>query len=545
MACKQGKTVKKSGRESEKPPVRDRPMPLRQAVLPVSLILAYLVLPFSCARFVPADRSAEALSLPSAFTLYEESAPAPDRWWEVFSAPDLGPLIDQALAGNLTLRQVEARLTQAEMLYRQAGAALWPELNLSGEVSAVRRRTETHAPSTGLSDLTQKINALDTLVGAPGAGVTGALDTAQRRLEAADFLLNPPSTSATSVSHSYRFGLSSGYEVDLWGRVRAREKAARLDYEASQEDLYAARLSLSGAVAQQWLVIVALQQELEVVSRQLELNKTTQELIELRYRKGLANALDVYQQRQIVAQTEAFFPPLEAAVQTARHELAALLGEPPRTGLPVETRTLPILGALPDPGLPADLLGRRPDVRAAGLSLKSADWYVSAARADRLPALRLTPSASYGAEEWSLVFDNWVAALTGSLTGPVFDAGRRKAEVERTRAVAEERLAAYRQQVLDSVKEVETAMLQDTKQGEYLEALGREIEAARAAHKQALERYRKGLNDYLPVLSALMQLQGHERRMVEAELVRLEWRVRLYLALGGAWMQEEPRVREN
>lgn len=514
----------------------DQATSVRRALAAALLALACA----SCARFVPAEGDPRDLPFPSEFTLYDGTTPAPDRWWEAFSSDEVDGLVTQALEGNLTLQQVYARLTQAEMLARQAGTSRYPELNVTGDVSATRRRTDTGESVSDLDIAAEKLNALDTLLGtATPAGLPEALKVARSKIQAAETLLaDAPSSSVTTTTHAYRFGLASSYEADLWGKVRARHKAALLDYEATREDVYAAMLSLSGTVVRQWLVIVAQQQGLDLIHQQLELNKTVLGLIELRYRKGLANALDVFQQRQIVAQTEALIPPLESAVQTARHELAVLLGQPPRSDLGVETALLPDAPPLPEPGLPADLLARRPDVRAAGLDLAAADWRFAAARADRLPSLRLTASATYGADEWALVFDNWVAALAGSLTGPVFDAGRRKAEVERTRAVAGERLAQYQQRVLESVKEVENALVQETKQAEYIAALQREIEAVRATYEQAQQRYRKGLNDYLPVLSALTQLQVLERRLVVARFERLGLRVQLCMALGGAWMND-------
>ena len=333
--------------------------------------------------------------------------------------------------------------------------------------------------------------------------------------------------------------------MDLWGRVHARRQAALLDLEASREDMYAAMLSLTGTVARQWLAIAARKQELLLVWEQLALNKTSLELMELRFRNGMATALDVFQQRQIVAQTESLIPALEEALQTAHYELAVLLGKAPRDETPVLADSLPATGPLPDPGLPADLLARRPDVRAAGLQLQAADWRVSVARADRLPALRLSASAGYGADEWSLLFENWAATLAGSVTGPVFDAGRRKAEVERARAVVEERLAAYRLKVLESVKEVENAMMRETRQQEYVAALEAERDTAKATYEQALQRYKNGIIDYLPVLTALTQLQAIERKLLQAEHNRLERRIQLYIALGGGWMEEHPHNPEE
>ncbi|HUW62455.1 MAG TPA: efflux transporter outer membrane subunit [Candidatus Bathyarchaeia archaeon] len=510
---------------------------IRVRVLPALVAVACV----SCSRFAPPERAAGILPVPPEFSLYEPTAPVPDRWWESLGSEELDRLVGEALEGNLGLQQIEARFRQADAVARQAGAAFWPDLGFESGVSASRRRTDTGQSFSKLDEAAAKTNALRTVLTPPaGTGVADVLRSTQSRLQAVETLASPsPSSVSRATTHSYQFGLSSGYEMDLWGRVRARYKAAVLDLETVQEDVYAAMLSLSGVVAVQWLDLVGSQQELDLVRRQLELNKTTLELMELRFKNGIATALDVFQQRQIVAQTESLIPPLEAALEVARHELAVLLGLPPRAELGVEAAEFPSPGPVPEPGLPADLLARRPDVRAAGLQLQAADWRVAAARADRLPALQLNASASYGAAEWNLVFDNWLATLAGSLAGPIFDGGRRKAEVERTRAVVDERLAAYRDLVLGSVKEVENAMLLETKQAEYVEALRREKDAAQAAHRQALQRYRMGVNDYLPVLSALTQLQSLERRLVRAELARLEYRVQLCVALGGTWMKQE------
>jgi len=459
------------------------------------------------------------VSLPDSFTLYETTASAPERWWETFQSDEAGRLVEEALAGNLTLHQTYARLVQSQMLARQTRAPLFPTLDASADASITRKRTDTGQSSSPTN---------------PGG--TGGTTTPSQQSN---------SSVSTSTVESYRLGLSSSYEVDLWGRVRAQREGALLDLEATREDLHAAMLSLSAAVIRQWLTIVARTQELELVHEQLNLNRITLELMDLRYRKGLATALDVYQQRQIVARTEALLPTLESQVQSARHDLAVLLGRQPRAHIEVSADTLPNVGAIPDPGLPAGLLARRPDVRAAGLRLRAAEWRVGAAQADRLPALRLSGSASYGAAEWDLIFDNWMATLAGSLTGPIFDAGRRKAETIKTRAVVDERLAAYRERVLQAIKEVENAMLYETKYVDYIDALERELEAARVSHEQALVRYRKGLNDYLPVLSALSSLQVLERQLVQAQLARLNYRVQLCIALGGGWMSENVIAPES
>ena len=140
------------------------------------------------------------------------------------------------------------------------------------------------------------------------------------------------------------------------------------------------------------------------------------------------------------------------------NSLTALLGRTDFQSLNLSSTNLPTLGPLPAVGIPADVLANRPDVRRAGLRLQAADWSVSAARADRLPAIRLTASADYTNIQSSNLFNDWYANLIGSITGPIFEGGRRKAEVKRTRSVAEERLADYRETVINAMKEVEDAV---------------------------------------------------------------------------------------
>ncbi len=510
------------------------------------LLLSFLTV--SCVVFRPPSRDLHTGVVPELFSFYEPASPLPDRWWQQFDSASVDELVRKALGGNLTLQQLLARLEQAEMVARQTRSALFPAFNLTGDVSASRRHIDTRMETPVLQTTTKKIDALNTLLrnlsptetDKPLEAATGALRSAQSSLNALQTLIEEPASGETTViTHAYRFGLATSYEADLWGRLHALNRAARLDLAAATEDTYAAALTLSGQVVSQWFNVLALRQELAVVQRQLELNRQTLELIELRFQKGRATALDVLQQRQIVTQTESAIPLLESNLRTAEQELAVLLGCQATELFYPDEREFPSVCPVPDLGIPAEVLARRPDVRSRGLQLQAADWRVSAARADRLPNFRLTGSATYGSETLDLLFDNWAATLAASLTAPIFDAGKRKAEVARTQAVVSERLAAYRQTVLTAVKEVESALVQEQKQRDYLSALERELDAARAAHEQAFERYKKGLNDYLPVLSSLSQLQNLERRRVQATLLYMNIRVRLALAAGGNWMIED------
>jgi multidrug efflux system outer membrane protein len=439
----------------------------------------------SCAIYAPDERADLNAGVPEQFSLYEDwAADSENRWWKTFQSVELNALINEALTNSPTIQQSWARLAQAEALAVKAGAARYPSLDYSASASGIRN------------------------------------------------------SATDSTAENYSLGLNAAYEVDLWGRIKSQTEAAALDREASREDLNTVAITLSSQVASRWVGIVAQQLQTEVIRLQLQSNQTTEELIELRFRKSLSSALDVYQQRQTVAATESQIPKAELREELLRNELAVLIGQSDFQSLVVTDTKLPNIGQLPSIGIPADVLANRPDVRKAGLQLQSADWQVSAARADRLPAIRLTASANYADSNAADVFDDWIANLAASVTGPIFDGGRRKAEVERSRAVVDERLAAYRATILNAIKEVEDALVSEEKQHTFIRALDERLEAARRSHEESVNRYRNGLIEYTTVLIQLNTLQNLERDRVAAQYDLLQFRINLYRALGGTWPNE-------
>lgn len=455
-----------------------------RSLRPISLICIPLLVT-SCAVFAPDDRSELNGQLPQNFSLYsEEASDTLNRWWESFQSPELNLLIEEALTNSPSIQQTRARLAQAEAIAVQAGAARVPAVGYDGGASATR-------------------------------------------------------TSATdNTAEYYSLGLNASYELDLWGRVKSQAEAAALDREASREQLNTAMITLASQVASRWSAILSQRLQLEVIRNQLTSNETSLELIELRFRKSLSSALDVYQQRQTVAGTASAIPLAELREELLNNEMAALLGRTDMHSLSITERELPLIEDLPVIGIPADVLANRPDVRQAGLQLQSADWSVSAARADRLPAIRLSASADYSSNSAGSLFDDWIANLAGSLTGPIFDGGRRKAEVERTRAVVDERLAAYRETVITAIKEVEDALISEQKQREYLGSIDQRLEAAQRSYGESINRYRNGLIDYTTVLIQLNTLQTLERDRVAALYELIQYRINLYRALGGTWPNE-------
>jgi NodT family efflux transporter outer membrane factor (OMF) lipoprotein len=431
--------------------------------------------------------------VPEEFSIYSREEPRNgNRWWESFQSAELNGLIEEALTNSPSIQQSWARLAQAQATAAKVGAARLPSLDYEGRASANRRETTT-GPNPG-----------------------------------------------TDSFNSYTLGLAAAYEIDLWGRLKSQTEAAALDVTASREQLHTAAITLTSQVSLNWLGIVAQRLQSDLIKRQLAANQTLLELIELRFRKSLSNALDVYQQRQTVAGTKSRIPPSELREALAQHALAALLGRTSSRRLVITQKNLPTPGPLPAIGIPADVLANRPDVRRAGLRLRAADWQVSAARADRLPAIRLTASASYGGNDINAsdIFDNWIASLAGNITGPVFDGGRRRAEVERTRAVVDERLAEYKETVILAVREVEDALVSEQKQRDFIASFDVRLNAARRAYEESINRYRNGLVEYTTVLLQLNSLQELERDRVAAQYDLLRYRIDLYRALGGSWPEQ-------
>ena len=457
----------------------------RQVNLFIS-ITAILLLLNACSPFRPQARPSPADDLPETFSIYTTESQPIQRWWQQFNDPELNALVAEALTDNLTLKEAWSRLNQARAVAVQAGAALYPDLTGTAGASYTRQRSQNRSPQTQSND-------------------------------------------------DYSLGVVSSYELDFWGRIRSERKSALLAVTAAREDFNTVAMTLAAEVTLRWINVISQRMQKRLLEHQLQTNLIYLDLIELRFKKAMVSALDVYQQKQIVEDVRAEIPLVEGQEQLRRHELALLLGKPPQTFLNISRTDFPQPVDIPATGLPADLLAARPDLRAAGMRLQAADWQVAAARANRLPAISLTARAQYGTGELDVLFDNWLLSLAGNLTAPLFDGKYREAEVERRLALADENLATYRQAVLTAIKEVEDALVTESKRREHIKGLESVTDTARKALREAGNRYRNGLTDYLPVLTQLLKVQGLERDLIQQKTNLLTARVNLYRALGGTW----------
>ncbi len=441
---------------------------------------------FSCSPYRPDPLPSVTEDIPEAYTGVTQAADPERRWWETFQDDELNSFVDAAFAESPDLFLLFARLRQARASAVVAGADLYPDLTGSGDVAYARRRVKN--------------------------GVT-----------------------QTTSPKEYSAGLASSYELDMWGKIRAEKEAAVQAVAAREEDLNAAAVTLAAEVADRWLQIVSQKMQIGLLNKQLEINRTFLELIELRFRQAMVSALDVYQQQQVIDRLRAEIPLAQAEKSRLANELSVLLGTVPGSIDDVSRDELPGLPPAPPAGIPADLLRYRPDIRAAQKRLESAGWDVAAARADRMPSATISARGLFSSEHLDLLLDNWLLSLAGGITAPIFDGGRREAEVDRNVAVVDENLAAYRQAVLGALLEVEDAMVTEERLKEHIRELEKVAETARKALRQATLRYRNGLTDYLPVLTQILTVQELDRSLIVQKENLLTNRVKLYRALGGTW----------
>lgn len=458
-----------------------------------STIVLPLILADGCAVYRGKAPDEPTVEIPGSFTHHPEGDIPIDRWWTEFDQPQLSIVVDRVITNNFTLQQAWARLLQADALVQFEGAGLYPQINFEGGGSNMK--------------------------------VSGSTPGAQ--------------TVRSGSFDQYVVGTGLTYEIDLWKRVASRRQSASRTRDASREDVEAAALSLAGQTASLWFSLQEQQSLRRLLSRQIQTSETVLELLELRFQVSQATVLDVYQQRQQLAGTQAQVPTVDATMRTTWHRIQVLQGITPG-GPPVglATNELADLPAFPDIGSPASLILRRPDLRSALLRMQAADYEVAAAVADRYPRLRVSLSYQFSAEDFGDVLDNETRSIAGNLLLPLVDGGRRRAVVDRREAVVAELLAAFNESFLTAVREVEDALVNERFSAERVDRLLAEQEAARTNLDEAGSRYRNGLNDYLPVITALQSLQNVEREVISAKANLLKNRVNLYGALGGVWTRD-------
>jgi NodT family efflux transporter outer membrane factor (OMF) lipoprotein len=412
-------------------------------------------------------------------------------WWETFGDETLNRLVETGLAANFGLQQYVARIEQVTALVRQAGARLYPSLDLVAGYDA------------------------------EWDGETASGESRDRK-ESSDL------------------GFLLRWEMDAWGRLSSLRRAENLTAQATMEDWLGARLLLSTAIAETYFEIQEQRRQLEVIRAQIKTNETLLQVTSLRFGQGQSSIVDVLQQQSQLEATLARVPQIEARIGQLEYSLDILLGQSPGTGHYAMSNQLGRPAPMADVGIPALLLTRRPDLRAAQKRVLAFDYEVGAAVAEQFPTLVLGGNLGWRGDPG---FTDTVMGVFAGLAAPLFDAGERRSEVRYRRARLEEALADYSEQYLSALFEVEVALLDERKNVERLVLVEQQLETAQRLLTGAGNRFSQGLTDYLPVFTSLAIVQNLERDVVSAHRRVLSARVGLFRALGGPMLNPKPPVR--
>lgn len=402
-------------------------------------------------------------------------APPVAAWWETMQSSRLNGYVAQALRTSHSVEAARARLAQADAVYRRAGAALGPGVELKGRYD---HDIESSAPREDYTEV----------------------------------------------------GAALSWEPDLFGRLRSTRQVRRMERESRASLLAGVRLNLTVAVAEAYLGVIEQSELLRLLHSQRDASLEFLRIIQQRFDQGLISRVDLLQQQSQVADIESLIPDAEANLRVQENILRALMGGEADGRTVAVDNTLPSVIPLPALGNPDDLLALRPDLLAARADLVAADADVGRALAERLPRLSFSADAllvdGRGREDL-------FSSLSSGVLLPLFDWGSRRLEVVRSKEVYRERFAIFTQVYIDAVLDVENAVVRATKQKELNERLEERRSLLERVLEQSQERYTQGLTDYLPVLTSLQQLNAVEQRLIRERRKLLSLRVSLHRALGG------------
>ena len=410
-----------------------------------------------------------------------------NRWWTAFNNPELDQVAKDVLSNNLDIRKAMAVILEMQAYFVQAGADRLPGLSLQGE--AKRQRV-------------------------------------------------PPGIESTV----YNLSLPASFEIDLWGRLARSEESALANLTKTEENARTIAQTIVSEAIMLYFQIESLERRIQITEHSIENYRRNLSFIERRYEGGLISILDLKQASRSLAQAEAILPSLRQDIGIKQQKLAVLSGQYPKTR---PARTQPEdyfnLPAPVPPGLPSDLLLRRPDIRAAEANLRALNARIGVAKASRFPRITLTGTFGYSSSELDRLFmpGNSLWNIAFGAFQPIFDAGRLKAGQRAAEAQFQQGMADYAKTLLTAFSEVESALLTRKEQMERRGKMLDFLAEARSTQNVAENRYERGLINYLTVLDAQRSRFQAEESLVLVELAILSNRVTLHRALGGGWGEPE------
>ena len=417
------------------------------------------------------------------------------EWWRGFNSPDLDAFIAEAQRANDDLRAAVARVSEADAERRIARAPLLPALGVAAQATRAR------APLPG-----------------PAAAAVTAND------------FNPL--------------LTASYQLDFFGKNRAQLAAATAAASASRYDRSTVELTVMAGVASSYFQALELRDRLAIADSNLANASQALHGLELEERAGIATALDVAQQQTVVATVNASIPPLREQLRQTLDALAILVGSPPQA-VDITSGGLDALSQ-PQvrPGLPSQLLARRPDVAAAEAQLMAANANIAAARAAFFPTINLTADGGYESPALATLLTpaSRVWSLGAGLTQPIFQGGALAGGYALVKARYQELLADYHKTVISALANVEDALIAAQQTAEQVSRQQQATEQARRAYRFAQAQMHAGTINVLTLLNTETTLFTAEDALAQAKYAHLQSLVSLYQALGGGWQQQDERL---
>ena len=413
-------------------------------------------------------------------------------WWELYGDRQLNELIEKLNSSNQSVAQSEAQFRQAQALVRSARGAFYPSVDLS--TGKTRSSQGTGSSSSSLS------------------------------------------SASSGIRDTYNAQLGVSWEADVWGKLRRGLEANEASAQASFADLAAMRLSQQSELVKNYLQLRVIDQQKRLLESTVAAYERSLKMTQNQYKAGVSGRDAVAQAQTQLKSTQGDLVDLIWQRAQFENAIAVLIGQPPAEFKLAETQDIPKLPQIPL-SLPSQLLERRPDIASAERSVIAANANIGVAKAAYYPDLSLSMSGGYSSSTSQnlISLPNRFWSVGPKVTLPLFDGGRRSAEVDRTEAIYDQTVAKYRQTVLDGFREVENYLVQLKVYEDEAAVRQEALDAARDSVRLTENQYKAGLIAYLDVVTVQATALSNERSVLNVLQSRLIASVQLIAALGGGW----------
>jgi len=405
------------------------------------------------------------------------------NWWQSFNDDKLNKLIENAIRDNFDIQAGIKRLEQANITYRQSSTSKYPNLNLT-------------------------------------AGTTLTKSDNQK--------------TGQSSTDSYSLGLTLSYEIDLFNKIKSAEKSTEYSFLTSKENLKTILLSVTSQIAENYFGIISTNEKIKITEEQLKANEAILKVLIERYKNSSISITDVLKQKQNIENIKDSLSSLQLSKQLYKNKLKILTGRKEIEEISVEHITM--IKPFDFNKINFEIAGNRPDVLSKYYEIEAAAWNVSVAKANRFPSLTLSSSFTYSSTEINTLFENWSLNLLANLLAPIFDAGKRKLEVEKSKKILEEKVINYKNTLITAYNEISNTVITEKKYFESLEYLNNEISLIDEVLKKQRIKYLNGETDFSIYLNDQISLYAKRKELVDLKYNIIKNRITFYKSIGGKWI---------